>query len=366
MQGELEMLTVSPYLITLFTLSEISGYTLLGPKLYSQSLPSNNRAWSNLVPYPFRTYQPSIPFQYYGRYVGDPYFTPNMQNPDYYFSQDNYPYSSSFDDPDYYSNVLYYIPSNRRMPYYDQPVMDPIDDIQDYDEEGPEEDPVSKNQRDWWLEKNVLPNEDADFTDFNLIEDIPPSVLGKDGKMGPKKAKSKTKEYKKKPKNKFNGIDGFGRKKDKEQVYGTYKTNPRRDEERTWVYGVPVRSDFNEDEDVRELRSLLKEPQNTDTMVRNDEYGNSDLANWIVGNKRNGMKKSHPKENPSSKITSTLNPISVFPFYNEAGIENIPIDYIPSESWSQPEFSQPEEPSVFDKIKRLLALEDKVNQVRGF
>lgn len=351
------MLTVSPYLITLFTLSEITCYTLLGPKLYSQSLPANNRPWSNVVPYPFRTYQPSIPLQYYGRYVGDPYFAPNIQNPDYYFSQDNYPYSSSFDDPDYYSNFLYYIPTSRRIPYYDQPVVDPIDEIQDYDEETPEDDSVPKSQRDWWLEKNVLPNEDADFTDFNLMDDLS-MMEAKDTKV-PKKPKTKSKEAKKKPQNKYVGIDGFGRKKDKEQIYGTFRPNPRRDEDRTWVYGVPVHSKYSEDQDVRELRSLLKEPKE-----ENREFDNSGLANWIVGNaKRSQVKNSRVNEN-SSKTVPTLKS-NLFPIYNEAGTDNFPIDFIPNERWSNDD-NEPEEPSVFDKIKRLLALEDKVNQVGDF
>lgn len=354
-----KMLTLSDYVVLALLVTQSSCYTLVGPKLYSQSLPASSRGWSNIVPYPFRTYQPSIPVQYYGRYFGDPYFPHNLQNPDYYFTQD--PYSPSFEDSDYYSNYLYYIPADRRVSYYDPAIMDPLDEIQDYDEEPADDSGISKSQREWWLEKNVAPNEDIDLGQINQIDD----VFGKNAKTS-KKQKSKSKDSRKaSPRNRYAGIDGFGRKKDKEQVFGNYRPNVRKEKERTWVYGVPsVRSEY-EDRDVQELKSLLKNPN-----VEEQRFGGTSLADWASGNAKRSagtVKNPEGKENSSTfkdKFVAALKPMKIvgpYSVYDEGGKEDMPEEVAEESNWTSNYV--PEETSVFDTIKKLLALEDKVNRV---
>lgn len=363
----------------LCVLTEISCYTFLGPNIYNQAaaLPSTSRGWSNVLPYGFRSppYHPSMAAsQYYGRYLSDPYFTSSLQNPEYYYSQDNYPYTSSLDDgSDYYSNILYFIPAaSRRYPYYDQPMMDPMDEMQDYEDEDeqPEEE-ISKSQRDWWLEKGIPANEEDDYADLKLLDSLQ-TLSNKESKtLNKQKSKQKESSRKKLPnKNRYAGIDGFGRRKDKELVFGTYKQSPRRDEERTWVYGVPVRSDYNDDEDVRELKSLVKNNNRGVESFKGKtprEYGNTNLANWIVGNAKrsaNGYDGVN-KENVTAveKILSTLKPQGTMPVYSEGGMENFMNDLLEDDKWSEDTDSFHEIPSVFDKVKQLLALEDKVSEV---
>lgn len=358
-QVKLKMLMLFKNLAFALIFTQASCYTVIGPKLFSQTIPPSSRGWSNLVPYPFRAYQPSIPVQYYGRYFGDPYFTPNLQNTDYYFTQD--PYLSTFDDPDYYSNILYYIPSSRHTSYYDQTIMDPTDDSQDYDDDTSDNNGISKSQREWWLEKDVTPNEDIDVSQLKQID----SFNGKNTKTSKKQKMNPQDIRKLLPSNRYVGIDGFGRKKDKEQIFGNYKSSLRT-EQPPWMYGVPIRTDYD-DSEVRELKSLLKEPDL--------DFEDTKVAQWASGNmKRSIQTVMNPenKENSSykDKFVSALKHVNVigpFPMYNEGGQEDIKETTMAENNWALDYTTK--QPSVFDKIKKLLAFEDemkRVSQVRIF
>lgn len=340
-------------LVLTLAFSQATAYTLMAPKIYGQSMPASTRGWTGVVSYPFRTYQPSLPPQYYGRYYSDPYFAPNMQNPDYFYSQD--PYTAPFDDSDYYSNYLYYIPSRRL--YYDQPLVDTVDDIQDYDDEAPDEDNNFKLQREWWLEKNVMPNEDTDFDRFQFDDFM-------DYKLPKSSKKTKNKELRKSmPKPRYAGIDGFGRKKDKEQVFGRFQFNPRRDDEP--VFAEPTQS---EDKDVKQLKKLYKETGRKEATI--EQHGESSLDDWMRGHVKkstDGIKHRHQYQQPWTKDSydpSFRYEDGIFAAYNEGGRMKIPENMIQQEERSA-EYA-PEETSVFDTIKKLLALEDDSDQVSSF
>lgn len=340
------MLVLGGCLVLALAFSQATAYTLMAPKIYGQSIPNTRGGWASVV-YPFRTYQP--PPQYYGRYYNDPYFAPNMQNPDYIYGQD--PYTAPFDDSDYYSNYLtYYIPS-RRM-YYEQPLVDTVDDIQDYDDEAPEEDNNFKLQRDWWLEKNVMPSEDTDFDRFQFDDFM-------DYKVPKSTKKTKNKELRKSmPKPRYAGIDGFGRKKDKEQVFGRFQFNPRRDDEPMYAESTQP-----EDKDVKELKNLYKETGRKEAKI--EQHGESSLDDWMRGHVKkstDGVKHRH--QQPWTK--ASYDPLfryedGIFAAYNEGGQMKIPDSSIQQEQrWVE---YAPEETSVFDTIKKLLALEDDSDQV---
>ncbi len=358
------MSTIWEYSILAIVFSQVSTYTLVSPKIYSRSVPTNGLAWPNVVQHPFRTC--------HGRYFSDPYFTPNVQNQEYILAQE--PYSPSLDDVDYYSNYMYYVPTaNRRMPYYDQALVDVPDEIQDYDEDedaSTDDDDISESQRAWWLEKNVGPNEDTDFDRFNQIEDV---YVDKPPKPN-KKPKQKPKESRKiVPKTKYAGIDGFGRKKDKVLVFGNFKPTPRRVEENT-IYGLPKNSQY-EDVDVKQLESLRESSPKASSKNR---HGDVSFADWSSGNAKrdtNSAKQDEnwskrgengPKQDENSSIQEKLvsslasskfsNPFSA---YNEGGQINMQQPFF-EDKWAD---YGPEEPSVFDTIKKLLALEDKIDQV---
>jgi hypothetical protein len=148
-------------------------------------------------------------------------------------------------------------------------------------------------------------------------------------------------------KTRYGGIDGFGRKKDQEQVYGNYRPSARK-EERTSVYGKPVHYERDEDTDVRDLKSLLRDASTTDDKKPVD----FSLSSWASGNdKRSGGKASVLEMKEKSKSTK---PTNAFLIYDEGGQD----EYVPQKEYV------PEQPaSVFDTIKTLLALEDRVNEV---
>lgn len=350
------MLMLGGCLVLALAFSQATAYTLMAPKIYGQSMPASTRGWTGVVPYPFRTYQPSLPPQYYSRYYGDPYFAPNMQNADYFYSQD--PYTAAFDDSDYYSNYLYYIPSRRL--YYDQPPVDTVEDIQDYDDETPEEDNNFKLQREWWMEKNVMPNEDTDYDRFQFDDFL-------DYKLPKSSKKTKNKDLRKSvPKPRLAGIDGFGRKKEKEQVFGSFRYNPRRDEEQVPVYAEPnIQSD---DKEVKELKKLYREPGRKETTM--EQHVEPSLDDWMRGyvkKSADGVKHRHLHQQPRTRDSyepSSRFEDGVFAVYNEGGQMQIPENSIQDEDkWAE---YVPEEMSVFDTIKKLLALEDDSDQVSPF
>lgn len=332
--------------LVLAAFSQATAYTLMAPKIYGQSMPSNSRGWAGVVSYPFRAYQPSLPPQYYGRYYSDPYFAPNMQNPDYFYSQD--PYTAPFDDSDYYSNYMYYFPSRRR--YYDQPLVDSVEDY--YEDEVPEEDSNYKVQSEWWLEKNVMPNEDTDFDRFQFDDFL-------DYKLPKSVKKPKSKELRKSmPKPRYAGIDGFGRKKEKEQVFGSYRLNPRREDEQVLVYAEPAPQ--SDDPEVQELKSLYKESGRKEAKM---EYGDPSLEDWMSGHVKRSTESSKHKHQlwpTKGSFDPRHGDERAFAAYNEAGLMKVPEGVAQEDKWSE---YDPEETSVFDTIKKLLALEDDSDQV---
>ena len=305
-------------------LTQTSCYTFVSPTILGRSFP---QTWPGIFQYP------TIPAHRYDRpiqlppivqpYYGDSYYPRNLHNRNYYLARDSY------DDSDYYSNILYYLPYERISSHYEPAVMDPMEEVTDYEDEPTEDDSISNSQRNFWLEKNTALNEDSG-RQVNRVSNL---YGGRSAisKTEPKLSSKSSRKIVSKERNA--GVDNAGRKKGAEQEHGNYQTNARK-QERPWVYGKPVHYERNDDSNVRDLKSLLKStlPNAED---KDKKYVDS-VSSWAAGNdKRSGGKTSvlETKENSAHKdksgktnkptLTATKR-TNVFSIYDEGGREIVP------------------------------------------
>lgn len=307
------------------------AYPVFGTKRYGRSVAS----WS---PMPLPYYQPpraSRPFV-------SPYY--DADTLEYYYPQDPYGYFPTPPEkyPVYQSLVPYYY-SEQRRPYgyygYEEGT-DPVDDIQ---EEILEEDREERGEtlpygQETWYGGNAQDgNAEANAV---FLQNLILAQMYNDGRY----------------------------------PYVNYPT--KEDETESWVYGEPkamkTEPATKEDEDVRELKSLLrKEPDNKKS--RRDDV--DDVFGGQMDNSKQLRKEWQYKRSDKGMTTgrklrtgspvSTEAPSTVVP---QKGQKEVVLPR-PATPVRAPHFqkfvnTRSREPSVYDTIKKLLHMQEQLEQVR--